>query len=85
MNCPTCKAATKRIKVHDRPSFHFNECAECGWDDYDEQSEISRRNLAALVAEGLDDEFIGDPDDVLNHPDLCISLSVLTDPTDEDY
>ncbi len=57
MNCPTCGSATKRIKVHDENPFHYSECVECGWDDYDEQAVEARR---IQIAQQAADAFLGD-------------------------
>ena len=45
MECPACNARIRRLRVHDdEVPFHYHECAECGWDDYDEQATLAVRN-----------------------------------------
>ena len=38
MACPACGSKTRTLRVHDEVPFSYRECAECGWDDYDQRA-----------------------------------------------
>lgn len=71
MNCPTCNSRARRISVHSEDHFHYYECAECGWDDYDQQARLAER---ARILQ--DDELLND--------DGYVDLD-FNDLIDEDY
>lgn len=44
MTCPACNSRTRRLRVHDDDNpFHYHECCECGWDDYEERAALAAR------------------------------------------